>query len=379
MAWVEKRPSGYLVRWRDGQGRKRQRLFHDEPSARRLARAVPSEPRRTSRPTGLTLADYLDATLRAADDLRESTRYHYASMARKHISPVIGHVPLNQVHPNDVRGLLISMREAGYSRSYRAVARNVLARSFSSAVSEGLLLRNPLDAVPSLQQEPRPEVQSLDVQQVEALAGAILPRYRAAVLVMAYTGLRIGEAGALTIGNVNLMSRELRVVAGVSRAGGRLVVTSPKTSAGRRTVPVPQFLARQVREHIDTFGLAPDGRVFHTPGINQHADAFGLLHASSLHKPFKSARERVGLLHAHPHTLRHTYAAFLIREGAHPKVLQVLMGHTSISTTMDLYGHLLPGLGQELAGRLHRLREGSPGAEPWPSRTPQSLELQSDS
>ena len=356
MAWIEKRSSGYLVRWRDGQGKKHQRLVYDESSAHRLARSLRSEPRRAPRPTGVTLAGYLDATLRAADDLRESTRYHYALMARKHIAPLIGHLPLTQVTSADVREVLATMREAGYSSSYRSIARNVLARTCALAVSEGLLPQNPLAAVPILKQPARPEVMPLDVREVEALADAILPRYRAAVLVMAYAGLRVGEVGALSTQNLNLLRQELRVVSGVSRAGGRLLIGPPKTAAGRRTVPLPQFLARELREHIDAFGLAPDGRVFHTPHVNQHTDEFGLLHASSLHKPFKAARELVGLPHVHPHTLRHSYAAFLIREGAHEKVLQVLMGHTSIKTTMDLYGHLLPGLGQEMADRLESAR-----------------------
>jgi integrase len=359
MAWVEKRLSGYLVRWRDGQGRKQQRLFREESTALVFAGSKERERERPKAPGGACVAEYMETSLRAAEDLRESTRYHYVSMASKHIAPAIGARLLAQVTTDDVRELLARMREAGYSGSYRAIARNVLTRTFTLAVSEGLLFRSPLDAVPVLKQERRPEVQPLDVQEVEALASAILPRYRAAVLVMAYAGLRVGEVGALTISNVNLLKREVRVVAGVARAGGRLIVAAPKTPAGRRIVPLPQFLAQEMREHVERFGLAPDGRVFHTPAVNQHADEFGLLHAASLHKPFKRARTRVGLPHVHPHTLRHTYAALLIREGAHPKVIQTLMGHASIRVTMDLYGHLLPGLGAQFAQRLDETRRAA--------------------
>jgi integrase len=354
MAWVEKRRSGYLVRWRDVEGRKKQRLFRVEPDALTFAESLPK--RLTGVAQGVSLAEYMQATLSAAEDIRDSTRYHYVSMARKHIGPAIGHRPLDQVNVNDLRRFLGNMRAAGYSSSYRSVARFVLARTFKLAMREGLLVRNPLDAVPVHMPDRRPEVEPLEVQDVEALASAILPRYRAAVLVMAYAGLLVGEVGALTISNVNLLTREVRVLSGVARAGGRLAVTAPKTPASRRTVPLPRFLAQEVRVHVERFGLAPDGRVFHTPRVNQHADEFGLLHAASLHKPFKKARESVGLPHAHPHSLRHTYAALLIREGAHPKVLQALLGHTSVKVTLDLYGHLLPGLGQELAESLELRR-----------------------
>lgn len=367
MAWVEKRSSGFLVRWRDGRGRKKQRSFHEEPDARSFAESLRERQLERAPHSGVTLYEYMQTTLSTAEDLRESTRYHYLAMASKHIAPAIGGRGLEQVGANDVRQLLTSMRERGYSSGYRRVARCILARTFRLAVREGLVVRSPLDAVPVPQSDARPEVQPLEVHEVEALASSILPRYRAAVLVMAYAGLRIGEVGALTISNVNLLTRELRVASGVARAGGRLIIAAPKTSASRRTVPLPQFLAQEMRVHVERFGLAPDGRVFHTPQVNQFRDEFGLVHAASIHKPFKQAASRLGLPHVHPHSLRHTYAAFLIREGAHPKLIQTLMGHTSMKTTMDLYGHLLPGAGSDVAERLDSMRrelhDSQPGEE----------------
>lgn len=361
MAWVETRGSCYLVRWRDERGQKKQRLFRVESEARQFADASAGPPR-TRGGGEATVGAYLRMTLAASEDLRESTRYHYVSIARKHIEPALGEVPLRDVTASQLRALLGEMRESGYSDSYRSITRNILGRTFRLAVSEGLLARSPLQAVPAVRRGGRPEVGVLDVAQVEALASAILPRYRGVVLTMAYAGLRIGEVGGIEMSSLNLLTRELRVRSAVARAGGRLIVSGPKTAAGRRTVPLPDFLIHELREHIDRFGLAPDGRVFHTPRVNQHRDHFGLLHAGSFHKPFRKARARVGLPHAHPHTLRHSYAAFLIKQGAHPKVMQALMGHASIKVTLDLYGHLLPGLGQELAERLDALRASEPGA-----------------
>src|SRR5688572_9763276 len=133
MAWLERRGSGYLVRWRDIQGQKKQRLFRLENDARDFARtrtrdygADPGE--------RVTLEDYLHTTLGAAEDLRESTRYHYVSMARKHIGPAIGHLALADLTAGDIREFLARMREAGYSDSYRAIARNVLGRTITLAV-----------------------------------------------------------------------------------------------------------------------------------------------------------------------------------------------------------------------------------------------------
>jgi integrase len=360
MAWVEKRPSGYLVRWRDEHGRKKQAFFSDQAEALTFADSRSPHPHRPSRKL-TSLEVYLRETLASAEDLRESTRYHYEGMARKHIFPAIGHLALAEVEGPELRSFFVGMRDAGYSRSYRSVARHLLARTFRYALADGLVERNPLEAVPSIAAEYRREVRPLDVEQVERLADSIRPRYRAAVLVMAYAGLRVGEVGALTISNVNLLHRELRVRSGVARAGGRLIVSTTKTPAGRRTVPIPRFLSDELGFHMNIHGLAPDGRLFHTPGVNQYTDEYGLLHAGSLHKPFKDARRRAQLPQVTPHTLRHSYAALLIREGAHPKVIQTLMGHTSMKVTMDLYGHLFPGMGEEFAARLDTLRR-----ESWP-------------
>jgi integrase len=360
VAWIEKRPTGYLVRWRDGEGRKRQAFFADEAEALLFEHRRSAQPHRPSRRL-TSLGQYLGETLASAEDIRESTRYHYLGIARKHIVPAIGHLALAEVEGPELRSFFVGMRDAGYSRGYRSVARHLLSRTFRFAIADGLLDRNPLDAVPAFVNEYRREVVPLDVRDVERLADRIRPPYRAVILVMAYAGLRIGEVGALTMQNVDLLHRCLRVQSGVARAGGRLIVAATKTLAGRRTVPIPRFLADELRYHVDIHHPAPDGRLFYTPGINQYADECALLHAGSFHKPFKQARRRAELPSATPHALRHTYAALLIREGAHPKVLQSLMGHSSIKVTLDLYGHLFPGLGEEMAARLDALRDDRSG------------------
>jgi integrase len=356
MAWVEKRPTGYLVRWRNAEGRKLQAFFVDEYDALEFMHRKSAAPHRRSRRL-TSLEAYADETLKAAEDLRESTRYHYLGMMRKHIGPAIGHLALAEVKGPELRSFFVGMREAGYSHSYRALAHQVLARTFRLAAAEGLIEQSPLASVPMRGGEYRRDVVPLEVQDVERLASFIRGRYRAAVFVMAYAGLRVGEVGGLTTLDVNILHRELRVQSTVARAGGRLFLSPPKTAAGRRSIPLPTFLADELAFHIEVHGIAPDGRIFHTPGVNQHSDAFGLLHASSLHKPFKAARLRAGLVQATPHTLRHTYATLLVREGAHPKLVQTLMGHSSIKVTMDLYGHLFPGMGAELATKLHTRHE----------------------
>src|SRR5207249_6663115 len=111
----------------------------------------------------------------ASEDLRESTRYNYLSLVRKHIGPAVGHLSLAEVNAPELRSFFIDMRDAGYSRSYRTIARHVLSGTFRMAVADGLIERSPLVAVPALAVEYRGEVVPLDVEQVERLAGSIRP------------------------------------------------------------------------------------------------------------------------------------------------------------------------------------------------------------
>lgn len=145
----------------------------------------------------------------------------------------------------------------------------------------------------------------------------------------------------------------LRVSQAAASTARRAWVGDVKTQAARRVVPLPRFLLAEIEEHKTAFGVAPDGRVFTTEGHR-------ILHKSNMAPRFRQARVKAGLSpEVSFHHLRHSYAALLIREGAHPKVVQSLMGHSSIVTTLDIYGHLFPGMGDEFALRLDELRKRS--------------------
>src|SRR5947199_6041691 len=84
------------------------------------------------------------------------------------------------------------------------------------------------------------------------------------------------------------------------------------------------------------------------------------------HREFPRALRRAGLRHIRFHDLRHTYASLLIAQGAHPKYIQAQLGHASIQTTLDRYGHVMPEIHQAEARKLDRLVFGD-GSVPRPS------------
>ncbi len=121
----------------------------------------------------------------------------------------------------------------------------------------------------------------------------------------------------------------------------------PKTKAGKRTINLPAFLCEMLRVQIeDRAQPGPDGLVFvNTRGNTPHLSSFSS-------QTWRKARGRVGRPDLVWHDLRHTVVALAIANGAHPKEIQEMMGHSSIVVTLDIYGHLFPALGESLADGL---------------------------
>ena len=135
---------------------------------------------------------------------------------------------------------------------------------FSQALRDDLIDRNPVRSVPEPRIEPR-VFPSLSPSSIELLADSITPRYRLAVLLAAYAGLRIGEVGGLSVAALALDEPSLTVYEQVSSAGGKQYLGPPKTRASRRRVPLPPSLVVEVEQHMETFRPAADGRILTTP------------------------------------------------------------------------------------------------------------------
>ena len=169
-------------------------------------------------------------------------------------------------------------------------------------------------------------------------------RYRGADPASAYTGLRWGEATALRVCDIDLGRRRIDVRRAFTDVGGRIVLGTPKSHQSR-TVPVPRFIAAELvaaitnRRSDDLLFTMPGGSVVRL-GNRRRAT-------------FLPARARAGLSDRfRVHDLRHTAASLMIQAGYPPKMLQEIMGHASITTTLDLYGHLYPGEMDRYADRL---------------------------
>ena len=154
--------------------------------------------------------------------------------------------------------------------------------------------------------------------------------------MLGYTGLRWGEATALRVCDIDFARRRIDVRRAFSDVGGKIVLGTPKSHLAR-TVPLPRFLAAELAACVT--GKEPDALVF---TVNSGSVVRS---ANWRQKVFLPARERAGISgQFRIHDLRHTAAALMVQAGYPPKMLQAILGHASITTTHDLYGHLYPAI-----------------------------------
>ena len=182
---------------------------------------------------------------------------------------------------------------------------------------------------------------------------AVDQRYRCLVLTAAYTGLRFGEAAGLEVGALDLLRRRLTVTQTLSYVNGLLTVGSPKTPAARRTITLPGFLAEELGAHLGRYRSDSSDFVFTS------SEGTPLRRRNFRRRDWLPAvRASVGLPMRF-HDLRHSHVALLIQSGEHPKTIAARLGHASVRTSLDTYGHLFDGLDEAAADRLDALRSGA--------------------
>jgi integrase len=183
-------------------------------------------------------------------------------------------------------------------------------------------------------------------------------RLHALWVLLATTGLRLGEARGLLWSDIDFVNGRLVVNRALQRQTGTgYVFVEPKTARSRRTVYLaPGTLSaltdhrrRQVEEQL---AAGPEwnntGLVF-TTAVGQPADGTWVT------KWFHRALDLADLPRVRIHDLRHTAATHLLRRGVHPKVVQELLGHSTISLTLDTYSHVAPALHAEVANHMQVL------------------------
>lgn len=272
-------------------------------------------------------ADYL-----ARSDLREGTKALYASLWRLHLAPTWSEVAVEDVSASDVHRWHEQAATATRPTAL-AQAHRLLRAILNVAADDEILSSNPCRLRSGGKPKPARPSRSLTVADVRALAEQVPARYRVLVLVLAFGGLRFGEATALRRSDVLVSENHLalRVERSVRQIAGRSISGPPKSDAGHRTVALPQSVGQAHREHMETFVRVCDyALVFGTRSGNflARSNFSGLLAA-------QCARSRWS---RYAHELRHTGATLAARTGASTAGLMRRLGHSSPAAAL-IYQH----------------------------------------
>jgi integrase len=354
MAHIERRvrngKTTYRARYRDPAGREHAKVFARKADAQRFLTEMENHKLKgtwTDPALGRVLfRDWLGEWWATTTNLRPTTRERNETLLRRYALPRFGDVALVAISQRDVRAWVADLSGRGLAPATVQKAYQLLGKVMGAAVDAGMVMQTPCRRVP-LPKVEREEMRFLTPAEIARLADAIDPRYRALVLVAAYGGLRIGELAGLRRRRVDLLRGTVEVAEIVTEAEGVLRFGPPKTRAGRRTVGLPRAVVDELAAHLvraesEAFVFAaPEGGPLRVHGFRARA--------------WRPATRRAELDGLRIHDLRHTAVALWIAVGANPKEVAARAGHTSVSFTLDRYGHLYPEADTALRDRLDAL------------------------
>jgi integrase len=372
-----------VVRWRDETGTQRKKGFARKTDADRFRAEVEHSLKIDAyvdhRAGRQTFREYAEAW-RAAQPHRPNTASNTQSRLLRHIYPAIGARPIAAVRPSELQAFVSGLPVS--PSSIRPIW-GTLRAIFAAAVRDRLIGRDPCIGV-KLPKVPHLRVVPTELEQVEALVGAVEPCYRALLAMDAGTGLRQGEAfGVLAEDGEGLVVDYLRKTLLVQRQiqprphGGGVVMCALKNRASYRTIPVGEVVVGGLAQHVASFPPVEVEVVDETvpskpvtrkvrplftdaagqplsrdtfnpqvwrPACVRAADALRKAAAEERHAEASARLRRLAdaMVGVTMHDLRHWFASALKRRGLNVKLVAERLGHADASMTLKVYVHLFP-------------------------------------
>jgi integrase len=267
-------------------------------------------------------------------------------------------MPLKDLRPDHIQEYMRAKLSTGASNTTVRHHLTFLHSVLEKAVKWQLLTRNPVDAI-NMPKIVKHEMKILDRQQAERIFMEVkntlyYPIYKVAL----YTGIRQSELLALQWKDVDLDMAELSISKGSHRlAGGKYVITPPKTAKSKRKIALSPDTCIVLRQHLNN-----QKDQCSKLGVEFTNDR--LLFCEFDGKPIKPNTvsqywirllKRLNYPSIRFHDIRHTMASWMLIQGVNPKIVQERLGHASISTTLDIYSHVTPGMQRQAAEGFDKL------------------------
>lgn len=293
--------------------------------------------------------DFVDLYL---NDIKSRIKYN-TWLTKKHIVekkilPYFSKKKLQEIKPSDIRqwqNTMMNYRNKqgeGYSQVYLKTIHNQLSAILNHAVNFYDLKSNAARKAGSMGKERTKEMLFWTKEEymkfIEAVADKPISFY--AFEILYWCGVRMGELLALNPKDVDLKKRTISITKSYQRLGKKDVITPPKTPKSKRVITIPEFLATDIKDYMDSlYDLQEDDRLF--PITKYYLE----------HEMQRGIKES-GVKRIRVHDLRHSHASMLIELGFSPLEIANRLGHEKVETTLNTYAHLYPNKQTKLAERL---------------------------
>lgn len=343
---IQEKSGRYLVRYVDIWGKRQAKRFNDVKSCRDWLYDMSYQDRHRDIviPSNITVDDWYHSWIdNKKRTVRSSTFQRYESAYRNHIRPVLGNILMTDIKPIHCQEIFNRMADKGMKSSSMKAYKEVVCNFFAYAVENDVINKNPCNKLVkcNIGQDSSDRLPlTLDQQKIflDSIKGHFFELQYKFVL---QTGLRVGELIALKWEDVDFDKKciNIRRTANYMNINGLKdwVIGPPKSSAGIRTIPL-------TNEAIEILYKQRNRNILMKVVDLQFKD-YVFLHKGHLVKQsgydcrLITICNRAKLPKFSMHNLRHTFATRCIEAGMKPKTLQTILGHSSLSITMNRYVH----------------------------------------
>ena len=286
-----------------------------------------------------------------APRLKERSIMTKRTLFETKIIPYFGEKQMNEITAVDIIKWQNALLNQDYKPTYLRIIQNQMTALFNHAEKFYDLKDNPCKKVDKMGRSNAKELNFWTKDEYEQFIQCFSPdeeMYRIIFQMLFWLGCRVGELLALTSQDIDFENGTVNISKTYYRRNQNDYVTPPKTESSNRKITIPKFLAEEMKDFVDRqYGLTPEDRIF---PITDRA----------IQKKMKQKAEQAKLKPIRVHDLRHSHIALLIEKGMQPLVIAQRVGHDSVNTTMNIYGHLYPNKQKQVADLLNAEATGEP-------------------
>lgn len=319
----------------------------------REALEIPEEPEliEIERTFGDVFQEYLMSHKRA--DIKETTLETKFNIFNKHIFPTFENVPIKEITDDDIASWQKDIKQKvlqngkRLSESYLRTIQCQFNSIINYANQKGYLVLNPLADIKNMGIKDK-RIQFWTPEEYEKFVYYAMeyPQYYYAYEVLYWCGLREGEMLALTLNDIDFDAGTISISKTYTRMNGKDIISTPKTPSSVRQVSMPAFLIDELKEYVGLlYEVQPDERIFK-------------ISRSKLTWKFHQLAAEAGIKRITIHGLRHSHVSLLISKKYDIFEVSKRIGHKSIKTTQDTYGHLFDNVQKSIANDLDMIRRG---------------------